>query len=94
MTNDIKQFLHQHNQDSLIKRRAIGAANWMMLELNIPNGNHLGFLLGHPNAVSNQEAIQKWVHVESGGVMVDEQIYSHLLSKLKTKLMSLCEATY
>ncbi len=65
------------------------AANSMVLELHIKEGDSLAFVLGQPDADTNKEAICLWLlgYVPNGTICMDR--YSQLKAKLSCILSEL-----
>ncbi len=70
-------------------QQADSVANSMMLQLQIPIGNHLAFVLEQHQARSNKEAICGWLLVQNKHQPINQECYKRLLERLRQTLWEL-----
>jgi hypothetical protein len=75
-------------------QRAYSAANSMMLQLQIPEGNHLLFALDQPQARDNKDAICHWLLVQNKWQLIDQSSYVELRGKLRSVLSDFAPGDY
>jgi len=75
-------------------QQANSAASSMMLQLQIPENNHLAFVLEQHQARSNKEAICGWLFVQNRDQPINQESYTRLLERLRKKLNALDTEIY
>lgn len=72
-------------------QRVLSAANSMIIQLRIPRGNNLLFILGYPNAIDNKDAICRWILEQEPMLAINNDSYSRLISQLESLLLDATE---
>lgn len=90
----MKLVLVNNTMASLLNQRlriqkSYSAANSLMMQLNIPQGHQLLYVLGYPNASDNKGAICQWIMDRDSSVVISNESYSNLKRKLRCVLIDL-----
>lgn len=79
----VNSHIEQIVDKRLRKQKAYSAANSMMLQLQIPQGDQLVYLLGYPNVSNNKDAICQWILDQDISALVTNESYVALRSRLR-----------
>ncbi len=80
--NTMESLLNQR----LRLQKAYSAANSLMMQLQIPEGNHLLYVLGYPSASDNKDAISQWILDMDSSLVITNESYLNLKRKLRCVL--------
>jgi len=64
-------------------QKTYSAANSMMVQLQIPQGDNLLYVMGYPNASDNKGAICRWILDQNNSAVISNESYVILKRRLR-----------